>query len=65
MDKATVIEFWVKMAKMTFKVKAKRHLFSIPDVSILACMFGASLLIPAQICDELSHRQAEFPRILR
>ena len=65
MNKPTVLEFWVKMAKITFKVKAKRHVFSIPDESILECMFGASLLIPAQICDELSHRQAEFPRILR
>ena len=27
-------------------------------------MFGANLVILAQISDELSHGQAEFPRIL-
>ena len=27
-------------------------------------MFGANLVILAEICDELSHRQAKFPRIL-
>ena len=27
-------------------------------------MFGANLVILAQICDELSHGQAKFPRIL-
>ena len=27
-------------------------------------MFGANLVILAQTCDELSHRQAKFPRIL-
>ena len=27
-------------------------------------MFGANLVILAQICDELSRRQAEFPTIL-
>ena len=32
--------------------------------SILACMFSANLVIPAQICDEILHRQAEFPTIL-
>ena len=28
-------------------------------------MFDANLIIPAQISDELSHGQAEFPKILR
>ena len=27
-------------------------------------MFGANLVIVAQMCDELSHGQSEFPRIL-
>ena len=39
--------------------------FSIPTESIPGCMFGANLVILAQICEDLSHRQAEFPRILR
>ena len=26
-------------------------------------MFGANLEIPVEICEELSHRQTEFPRI--
>ena len=38
--------------------------FSIPPESILRCMLGANLVILAQICDELSRGQAEFPRIL-
>ena len=29
-------------------------LFSIPTESVIRCMFGANLVIPAQICDELS-----------
>ena len=33
--------------------------------SIPGGMFRANLVILAQICDELSRRQAEFPRILR
>ena len=37
---------------------------SIPAESITECMFGANLVILAQIHDELSHRQAKFPRIL-
>ena len=36
----------------------------MPPGSIPGCMFGANLLILAQICDELSCGQAEFPRIL-
>ena len=38
--------------------------FSIPDKSIWICMFGANLVIPSQICDELLCGQAKFPRIL-
>ena len=29
--------------------------YSIPSESIPLCMFGADLVIPAQICEELSH----------
>ena len=39
-------------------------LFSIPAKSIPRCMLGANLMILAQVCDELSRGQAEFPRIL-
>ena len=35
-------------------------LFSIPTESIPWCMFGANLVIPAQICDELSCGQSKF-----
>ena len=38
--------------------------FSIPAESILGCMFGANLVILAQIYDELSHGLAKFLRIL-
>ena len=38
--------------------------FSIPAESIPGYMFGANLVILTQICDESSHRQAKFPRIL-
>ena len=38
--------------------------FAITAKSIPGCMFGANLVISAQICDELSCGQAEFPRIL-
>ena len=38
--------------------------FSIPAASILRCMFGANLVILAQIYEDLSRRQATFPRIL-
>ena len=37
--------------------------FSIPAKNFLVCMFGANLVILAQIYDELLHRQAKFPRI--
>ena len=39
-------------------------LFSIPAESIPGCMFGANLVILAQIYDEISRGQAKFPRIL-
>ena len=39
--------------------------FSIPAESIPWCMLGANLSILAQISDELSCGQAEFPTILR
>ena len=38
--------------------------FSIPAESIPGCMFGANLVILAQIYDELLWGQAKFPRIL-
>ena len=38
--------------------------FSIPAESIPGCMFGANLVILAQICYESSRGQSEFPRIL-
>ena len=43
-------EFWVKMAKMTLKVKANDQ---IPAESIPGYMFSANLVILAQIYDEL------------
>ena len=52
------------MVKMTLKVKVNDPPFSIPDESIIGCMFGANFVILAQICDELSCGQADFPRIL-
>ena len=38
--------------------------FSIPAENIPECMFSGHLVIVAQIYDELSYRQAEFPRFL-
>ena len=38
-------------------------LFLIPAESIPRCMFGANLVILAQIFDDLSHGPPEFPRI--
>ena len=49
---------------MTLKVKVNDLHFQYQLKSILGCMFGANLVILAQISDELSHGQAEFPRIL-
>ena len=40
------------------------HPFSIITETIPGCMFGANLVILAQICNELSHGQAECRRIL-
>ena len=37
--------------------------FSIPAESIPECMFGANLVILAQIYEDLTHRHAKFPRI--
>ena len=45
--------------------QGQRPPFSILPKRIPGCIFGAKLVILAQICDELSHGQAEFPRILR
>ena len=42
----------------------QRPPFSIPAESIPGCMFGANLVILAQIYDELLCGQAEIPRIL-
>ena len=64
-DKPNFLEFYVKMAKMTLKVKVNDlHFQYQPRVSQNTYMFGANLVILAQICDELLHRQAKFPRIL-
>ena len=38
--------------------------FSIPAEKIPRCIFGANLVILAQIYDELLHGQAKFPGIL-
>ena len=38
-------------------------LFSIPDKSNPRCMFGAHLVIPSLICEDLLRGQAEFPII--
>ena len=37
---------------------------SIPTKRGPRCIFGANLVILVQICDELSHREAEFPIIV-
>ena len=37
---------------------------STPAESIAGCIFGANLVILAQICDDLSRGHAKFPRIL-
>ena len=46
------------MAKMTLKVKVSDHIFNTAE-SIPGCMFGANLVIQAQICDELTYRQGK------
>ena len=59
-DKPNFPKFWVKMAKMTLKVKVNGLRFQYqPRVSHDAC-----LVILAQIYDELTRGQAEPPRIL-
>ena len=65
-DKPNLIEFWVKMDKMTLNVNVKvnDHFQNQPNESTPGCMLGVNLMIPPQICDELSRRQADFPRIL-
>ena len=58
-DKLNYQEFEVKMAKITLKIKVNGLHFSIPTESILWCMFGANLVIPAQISDELLYGQSK------
>ena len=36
----------------------------MPVDSIPGCMFGVNLVVLAAICDELSHGQGEYPKIL-
>ena len=52
------------MTKMTLKVKGQWPPLSIPAECIPRCMFGANLVNPGQIDEELSLAQAKFPRIL-
>ena len=54
-DKPNFLEFWVKMAKMTLKVKVNDPYFQYQP----RCMFGANFVIPAQICDESSCGQGK------
>ena len=54
-----VLEFWVKMAKMTLKVQVNDPYFKYQPRVSPWCMFGAYLAIPDQICDELSCRQGK------
>ena len=44
--------------------QAQWPLFSIPTQTIPWCMFAANLVIPAQICDELSRGQGKQVRYL-
>ena len=50
------------MAKMTLKVKVNDPYFQYQP--IVSNIFGENLVIPDQICDELWHGRADFPRIL-
>ena len=52
------------MAKMNLKVKVNDLHFSIPVDSIPECIFGANLVLLAQIYEELLYGPAKFPRIL-
>ena len=63
-DKPNILEFWVKNGQNDLEGQGQWPSFSIPDEGLPECMFGASWVIVAQIYDELSHGQAEFPRIL-
>ena len=56
--------FLSRSGQTTLKVKVNDPLFSILPKIIPRCIFGSNLVILAQICDELSHGQAKFPRIL-
>ena len=56
--KPNLLEFLVKMAKMTFK-SIQWPQFSILAESTSWFMFGANLVIPAQLWDELSYRQGK------
>ena len=63
-NKPNFLEYWVKMAKMTLKVKVNYlHFRYQPRVSQDACLVP-NLVILAQIYDELTRRQAVFTRIL-
>ena len=61
-DKPNFLEFWVKMT-LKVKVNDLHFQYIVLAESIPGCMFGANLVILAQICDELCG-QAKFPRIL-
>ena len=63
-DKPSFLEFLVEKAKITLKVEVNDLLFSISNKSIPGCTFVAYLLIPAQICDDLSREQSKLPSIL-
>ena len=52
------------MTQMTLKVKVNDFHFQYQPKVSHGCMFGANLVILAQICDELWREQAEFARIL-
>ena len=55
--------FKSKWPKWLWRTRSKTSIFKSAE-SILGCMFGANLVILAQICDELSHGQAKFTKIL-
>ena len=57
---------WPKWPKWYWRSRSMPSIFntSWEYPSIPGCMFGANLVIVAQICDELSHGQAKFPRSL-
>ena len=48
--------------QMTLRIKINDLYFHMPAGSIPGCIFGASLVIPAQICDELSCEQGKVYR---